>query len=505
MRIAITTDMFYPTLNGVSVFSRNLATGLARKGQTVVVVAPSQTGEAYEEIDDGTNIQTVAPDEKTPKNHYRIYRLKSKPFAFYRNQTDENCNREKMSFRGILEDGESMSDDGREERPRNDISLDDEETIQWHQILINLRSKLPKIYTKGFMLSPAPNKEITEILDNFMPDVIHNQQELMIGLRALAYGHKRRVPIMTTNHVIPDNIIDNLNLPRVIQKTMIGAGNSIIKSYLGQFDYLTMPTNLALDMFYDKKRPKNLPMRAVSNGIDLQMFTNSAPDTETLAKYGFTKTDQIITFVGRFDIEKHIPILMQSFQSVAKNLPNAKLLLIGDGDELTNLQDFAKELEIDNKTVFVGRVSREELAKLHQLATVFVMPSPAELQSIATLEAMASGKPIVAVEAGALPELAQNGKNGFSIPVDDVEKMTGAILKILTNSKLRADFGKKSLEIAKQHELGKTIEQFEQIYRQLTKKTSPKNPIYHILAGVGVGVGAIVFVIGIAINKMKKK
>lgn len=475
MKIAITSDMFYPTLNGVSVFSRNLATGLARRGHQVIVIAPSQTGVAYEEIDNGETVRPISGDAKTPKNHYRIYRLKAKPFPFYRNQTDAH----------MVETVETLTDQATEQ-------------ARWREVLSGLKDYLPKVYEKGFMVSVAPAKEMIEILDNFSPDVIHNQQELMIGNYIATYAHKKGIPVMTTNHIMPDNLFNNLKMPKLVEKTMIGAGNTMTRSFLERFDFVTMPTKLAIDGLFDASHPAKIPMKAISNGIDLKLFHPGKPDKALLSKYGFSTRDKIVTFVGRFDKEKHIPILMEAF----KNLKTpAKLLLIGDGDELYDLQDLAKEMGIADRTVFIGRVSRQELAALHRLSTVFVMPSPAELQSIATLEAMASGKPIVVVDMGALPELVDG--NGFVVETDNIQAMSKRIDKILSDNELRSELGAKSQKIAKTHEIGKTIDQFEAIYQDLHKKRAKKGVAYVAIGSVGLALGGLAMAAGNVVNKAK--
>lgn len=89
-------------------------------------------------------------------------------------------------------------------------------------------------------------------------------------------------------------------------------------------------------------------------------------------------------------------------------------MIVGDGTDAANLHQQVKGCRYpESRVTFTGRVrSDDDLVELHRVGTVLtVMPSPAELQSIATLEAMASGQPIVAVDAGALRELCQDGVN----------------------------------------------------------------------------------------------
>ena len=95
------------------------------------------------------------------------------------------------------------------------------------------------------------------------------------------------------------------------------------------------------------------------------------------------------------------------------------------------------------------------------------MPSPAELQSIATLEAMASGKPVVAVDAGALGELCQDGRNGFLTAQDDDTAIAKSLIKLLKDPSLREKMGKESLAIAKTHDIQTTLDTFEKLYTDL--------------------------------------
>jgi len=104
-------------------------------------------------------------------------------------------------------------------------------------------------------------------------------------------------------------------------------------------------------------------------------------------------------------------------------------MIVGDGTDLLNLKELAHELNIFDKITFTGRVTDEDLVNLHKVGSVFCMPSPAELQSIVMLESMASGKPTVAVDAGPLKELCQNGRNGYLCRPDDDSRLLKLYIK----------------------------------------------------------------------------
>lgn len=385
MKILIASDLHWPTINGVSTFTRNLAQGLASHGHEVIVIAPSQTGKRYNEVD----------------GNYAVHRTASVPFPFYQN----------------------------------------------------------------FRISLTPRREVKKIILEFDPDVIHIQMMLNIGQATMHYGNKFGIPIVSTNHAMPENLMDNLKLLAPVARPI----NYMLKEYGARFhakaDFVTLPTQSAIDM-YDAYSKVNVPMEAVSNGIDLAKYTVGIPDPEVLAKFGLPTDRPIITYIGRVDAEKHLFVLIRAFVRVLEQ-KEAHLLVVGDGTDVANLKVLAQEVGIFDHVTFTGRVGDCDLVALHKVGTVYCMPSPAELQSIATLEAMASGQPVVAVNAGALGELCQNERNGYLCERDNDEQIAAGLLKLISDQKLRATMSAESLAIAKTHNLEDTLCHFEAIYTKL--------------------------------------
>lgn len=388
MKILIASDLHYPTINGVATFSRNLAHGLAARGHRVLVIAPSQSGKRYKEVD----------------GNHAIYRTASVPFPFYQN----------------------------------------------------------------FRISPSPGREVKKIIDDFEPDVIHIQMLMWLGQAAMKYGNKYGIPIVSTNHAMPENLMDNIKLLAPVARPI----NYMLREYGRRFhsksDCVTMPTQSAIDMFSGTEK-MTVPLRAISNGIDLARFTTDKPSREIYDKFALPTDLPIVSYVGRLDAEKHLSVLLRAFARVAETTP-AHLMIVGDGTDVDNLHYLARELEIEDSVTFTGRVSDDEIVQLHKVGTVFVMPSPMELQSIATLEAMASGKPIVAIDAGALGELCRDGVNGYLCEQDNDEQIALGIARILADKSEQAAFSKASLAIAGTHNIEHTLDEFEALYIELIER-----------------------------------
>lgn len=319
---------------------------------------------------------------------------------------------------------------------------------------------------QNFRISLSPNREVRKILLDFQPDVIHIQMLMWIGQAAMRYGNKFGVPIVSTNHAIPENLMDNLRLLAPVSRPI----NYLLKAYGAHFhskaDYITMPTQSAIDMFGRAAQKIPTPKEAVSNGIDLSRFTPGPVDPKIIKKFNIPTDKPIITYIGRLDAEKHLPVLINAFAQVREKT-DAHLLVVGFGTDQARLELMVHEAGLVDHVTFTGRVEDDELLPLHRVGTVYCMPSPAELQSIATLEAMATGQPVVAVDAGALKELCQDGRNGFLCRKDDADQIAESLLKIVTDPKLREQFSKESLKIAKTHDLDDVLARFENIYQRL--------------------------------------
>lgn len=339
--------------------------------------------------------------------------------------------------------------------------------VDGNHVIVRTNS-VPFPFYQNFRISPNPAREVRKIIEDFDPDVIHIQMVLWLGSAALKYGNKFGIPIVSTNHAMPENLMDNLKLLAPVSRPI----NYILKAYGARFhskaDYVTLPTQAAIDMFNAGDKIK-IPMAPVSNGIDLARFTPQEAPKSVYEKFHLPNDAPIVTYIGRLDAEKHISVLVRAFVRVNAQHPEAHLLIVGDGTDAPRLKALVKEFGLQQHVTFTGKVSDEDLVLLHRVGTVYCMPSPAELQSIATLEAMASGQPIVAVDAGALRELCQHERNGYLCEQDNDEEIAAGIISIIEDASLRESMSKESLAIAKTHDLQTTLKQFEKIYQDLIK------------------------------------
>lgn len=302
-----------------------------------------------------------------------------------------------------------------------------------------------------YVLPWRARPQARQLLDALQPDVIHIQSHVIIGRGLAIEGAKRGIRVVATNHVMPENVLDFTLLPKFAERSFIKWAWGKADKILRLASAVTTPTKRAAEFL--ERNTTIRGVRAVSCGLRASDYTaNLEP-----------RTEKRVVFVGRLTLEKQIDVILRA---VARLGADVKLDLVGGGDQRKNLERLTHELGIADRVVFHGRVSDQQLRAVLTNGSVFTIASIAELQSIATLEAMASGLPILAADAMALPHLVDVGKNGYLFtPGDDAElaRRSTEILALPHADYVRMQ--QASLEAVQAHDIERTLATFEALYR----------------------------------------
>ena len=216
---------------------------------------------------------------------------------------------------------------------------------------------------------------------------------------------------------------------------------------------MTTPTRKAAQFL--EKHTELTDVHAISCGIDAHKYS---PDWEP-------RTENRILFVGRVTGEKQIDVLLRALTLLPAEL-DAKVEIVGGGDQKRNLEHLAVELGIADRVTFTGYVTDDELREAYHRASVLAMPSIAELQSIVTMEAMASALPVVAANAMALPHLVHHGENGYLFDPGSPDDLAAKLQQVLEASpeEYRA-LKEGSIRLIAAHDIQRTLSTFESLYR----------------------------------------
>ena len=210
-------------------------------------------------------------------------------------------------------------------------------------------------------------------------------------------------------------------------------------------------------------------LRVVYNGTD--SFPDIGPDEQIELRHeiGLNGEDQVVGAVGSLYPVKGHRHLIDAVPASIQACPRTKFIIIGRGDQETQLKNQAKELGIDRYVHFLGL--RQDIPRLLSIMDVFVLPSLSEGLSVATLEAMASGKPVVATRVGGNPELVVEGETGFLVPSEDNRALAEGIVTLLLDSARARSMGRKGQERVQQlFRMDTMIDNYERLYRECLVK-----------------------------------
>lgn len=208
--------------------------------------------------------------------------------------------------------------------------------------------------------------------------------------------------------------------------------------------------------------------RVIYNGVDHDEIDNT-PTVEFNGMDQLKENTYVIGFVGDLKPVKDIPTLIKGFAMAADYMPNAKLLLVGGGDEKSMLSDLATELGVRDRIIFTEHIQRHEVYSTLRRMHVFAIASLIEGLSEAIAQAMASSLPIIASDIKPNRELIDHDVNGFLFPVGNAEKLSEVLVELYQNDDKRASFGKnnkkRSLEVL---DINYVVKSYEDFYIQLT-------------------------------------
>ncbi|MFC4949796.1 glycosyltransferase [Pseudonocardia sp. GCM10023141] len=296
------------------------------------------------------------------------------------------------------------------------------------------------------------------LLEEIDPDVVHTQAHMVLGRGIVNAASRTGRPLVATNHFMPENIAAHAPIPKPLQRLFYRMAWRDLGRVFGKADAVTAPTPRAVELLTGKAGLTDA--FPVSCGIDADRYRAAAPAADAVPT---------VLFVGRMDQEKRVDELIRAFAALPAGIA-ADLEIVGDGAKRADWTALADSLGLAARVRFRGFVSEEELLEAYARASVFCMPSIAELQSLASLEAMAAGTPLIAADAMALPHLVRQGRNGWLYKPGDVAELTTRLAALLSDADLRRRMGAASLEVVAEHAIGATLDTFEGIYRKLLQR-----------------------------------
>jgi glycosyltransferase involved in cell wall biosynthesis len=235
----------------------------------------------------------------------------------------------------------------------------------------------------------------------------------------------------------------------------------------------------SLDYFQSSRFAGLIPAMAnrispIPNGVDTSVYRPGPPDPALRARYSLPESMPIVLFVGSMDRAHHfkgIPVLLQALATTG----DVAALLIGDGDLRRQYEQQAEQLGVADRVRFAGRVPAEDLPAAYRLAEVLILPSVTrgEAFGVVLLEAMASGRPVIASDLPGVRSVVSHGVDGFLVPPSDAAALAHQIGELLAlDPAVRAGMGAAGRRKVEAHYDWERIgDQLEALYRGVLQET----------------------------------
>ncbi|PLR80465.1 N-acetyl-alpha-D-glucosaminyl L-malate synthase BshA [Bacillus canaveralius] len=296
--------------------------------------------------------------------------------------------------------------------------------------------------------------KMAEVVNRENLDILHVHYAIPHAVCAILAKQmtNKQVKIVTTLHGTDITVLG-------YDPSLAGA----IKFGIEKSDAVTAVSNALIEQTDEVIQPDK-PIKAVYNFIDSRVYKKM--DAGHLRhEYGIRDDEQVIIHVSNFRPVKRVHDVVETFKNIAEQI-SAKLLLVGDGPEITRICQMVHDLGLRDKVLFLGK--QDNLEELYSISDLMLLLSEKESFGLVALEAMACGVPCIGTNIGGIPEVISDGETGFVCELGNIKEITAKALELLTNPGLHENFSAKSVERVK-HQFGADliVSQYENLYLEL--------------------------------------
>lgn len=253
--------------------------------------------------------------------------------------------------------------------------------------------------------------------------------------------------------------------------TLVGKEKSfepVVRFSIEESDGVTAVSDFLKSDTLDHFEVRN-PIRVIPNFVDTERFQrhNKEHFRQMIAREG----EKLLIHTSNFRKVKRVEDVILAFEQVQKALPS-KLLMVGDGPERRTAEDLCRERGLCDHIMFLGNQSAVE--EIYSIGDLFLIPSGSESFGLSALEAMSCGVPVIASNAGGLPEVVVDGVNGFVSPIGDVNKMAADAIGLLQDPEKWQSFSEAARQHANEFRLDAIVPRYEAYYHEVIEGAKVK-------------------------------
>jgi len=252
---------------------------------------------------------------------------------------------------------------------------------------------------------------IDRLLPSLKPNLIHTHHPVLLGQTAAHYAQKLMLPLVFTFHTQYREYSHYFPLPQeTIQSFVKNLIDDLLIDFLQRCSHVIVPSESMHKILVDEYGIEDC-YSVIPTGIDTSAYQQAVGEPTRL-EMGW-QDDKVVISVGRLAPEKNIKTLLDACAIAYQENPELRLVLIGDGPDRSALEQYSRTLGIEARVEFLGMKPYCEIPRYLKAADCFGFASVSETQGLVTLEAIAAGLPVVAVDATGTSDIVRDGIEGF--------------------------------------------------------------------------------------------
>lgn len=282
-------------------------------------------------------------------------------------------------------------------------------------------------------------RQLTAQIRDLNLDIVHTHTPVVLGILSMYWHRRRRVGLVHTFHTLLEDFMPHYfpfcYLPRRPARSFIHWFSlNAFHWYCNNFDHIVAPSNQVAEVLCEYF--VQCPVQVIPTGIELIRFM--AGDGQRIRdEWQIGDGEKLLLFSGRVCFEKNVPLLLHAMPHILAREPLAKLAIVGRGPAESTLRRLAEDLGIADRVYFAGYRPYDEMGDIYAAADLFLFASQTETQGLVTLEAMASGTPVIAVRGPGTLDILRKESGGLLCSADEQE-LANQALRLLHDPELYA-------------------------------------------------------------------
>jgi phosphatidylinositol alpha 1,6-mannosyltransferase len=310
-------------------------------------------------------------------------------------------------------------------------------------------------YRLGLGLSPRVRRDLKE----FAPNVVHIASPDIIGHRAVTWARRNRIPAVASVHTRFDTYLAYYHM-----QALEPLARGIMRRIYQRCDAILAPAESIAAVLHAQRMNRYIAIW--SRGVDRAQFNPERRDMEWRRSFGIGDDEPVIGFLGRIVMEKGLDVFSDAIDALAERGAPHRALIIGEGPARHWFEERLKA----HDAIFVGHQEKEGLAHALASTDLFFNPSITETFGNVTLEAMASGLPVVAAAATGTTSLVRDGETGTLVEPGDSDAFADALEAYVRNPELRRRHGEAGLAFAKTMDWDRINGAVLNVYRRVIER-----------------------------------